>query len=104
MRDASRPETVLIAVGIAIILAVVSAFAFNACSQYEAALDEARRSVLSFANIVGEHSARSFEAADRTLREVDVIRASYLEGKYADADSLKGALQQLQRTSPIIVA
>jgi signal transduction histidine kinase/DNA-binding response OmpR family regulator len=104
MRTVSRPEIVLIALGSAIIVAVLLAFGYTACSQYEAALENARRSTLGFANIVGEHTARSFEAADRTLREVELMRGDYFDGKYADARALKDALQLLQRTSPLIVA
>jgi signal transduction histidine kinase len=104
MRAASRPEIALIALGSAIIVAVLLAFGYNACSQYEAALGHARRSTLGFANIVGEHTARSFEAADRTLREVELMRSDFVDGKYADARALKEALQHLQRTSPLVAA
>jgi len=64
----------------------------------------AKTDALSFADILAEHTALTFEEVDRVLLEAETIRRNSLSGKYADSRATNAALRQLQKSSSILVA
>src|SRR5258708_7579014 len=100
----AAPERAVLGFSAAVVAFVAAMFVADLHSQYQTAIDEAKRSSLSFANIVAEHTARTFEAVDHILQEAALIHADFNEGKFADRKSLKDTLQHVQRTSGLVIA
>ncbi len=83
---------------------IVFLFLLDLSNQYQAALDDAHRATRKFSEILAEHTARSFEAIDRTLREAVSIRDDLREGNYKATEEANAALRRLRQTSTILVA
>jgi len=86
------------------IAGVVALFLTELHSRYSATISSAERSAQSFANVLAEHTARTFEAVQMTLRVVDSIRSDAREGLYPTPEAVSQALRNLQKNSPALVA
>jgi hypothetical protein len=68
------PNCTVTAVSALIIAAIVVAFLLDLNSRYHAGIENAQSSARSFAEVLSEHTARTFEAVDRTLLQAELIR------------------------------
>jgi diguanylate cyclase (GGDEF)-like protein/PAS domain S-box-containing protein len=101
---ASRPNYVLAGFAAVIILGRGTMLMAELDARYHAALAAAEQSSRSFAQVLAEHTARTFEAVDRTLGAVELIRRDADAGRYPTADAVRQALHGLQQTSPVLIA
>lgn len=91
----------LLGVGISVSLAVF--FAVDLRSRHQAAVANAESTSQSFSDVLAEHTARTFEAIDRTLLVVESLRGDVVAGRTSDA-AARLALQNLQKSSPALLA
>jgi hypothetical protein len=101
---ASRPNYVLVGFAASIIIGRGTMLGFDLDARYHAATAAAEQSARSFAEVLAEHTARTFEAVDRTLGEVELIRRDVEAGRYATAEAVHEALRRLQKASPLLIA
>jgi len=98
-------------VGGCFVVLIVTLFVVDLRARYETAIDQARQSASNYAEVLAEHTARAFEAVDRSLREAELIRMN-LATRYGDGASAMAArreaaneaLRHLQQTSPLLVS
>ena len=64
----------------------------------------AKNDARSFATILAEYTALTFEDVDRVLLEAEAIRKSSMAGKYAYPGAVNVALRQLQKSASVLVA
>jgi diguanylate cyclase (GGDEF)-like protein/PAS domain S-box-containing protein len=83
---------------------IVVAFLFDLHGRYHSAIEDAQRSARSFAEVLSEHTARTFEAVDRMLRQAELIRQNYPVHDPRSAQIAREALRHLQQSSPVIRA
>jgi PAS domain S-box-containing protein len=89
----------------AAIVAGISALVFTeAAVRYSSTLSAAEQSAQSYADILAEHTARTFEAIDRSLFAAETIRRDYRAGRLPTLEAAKQALRGIQQTSPAILA
>jgi PAS domain S-box-containing protein len=89
----------------ATIVAGISALVFTeAAVRYSATLSAAEQSAQSYADILAEHTARTFEAIDRSLFAAASIRRDYRAGRLPTLEAANQALRAIQQTSPAILA
>src|ERR1700742_3707256 len=90
---------------ICVLLATGSSLLFvvDLHTRQRAALDETERFAQSFADVLAEHAARTFEAIERTWRAAEAIREQRQAGLLAEK-AVKPALQSLRSGAPAIVA
>jgi diguanylate cyclase (GGDEF)-like protein len=100
----SRPNHALAIFAAVIVLVRFTFLLSDLNTRYHDAISAAEQSARSFADILAEHTARTFEAVDRTMHEVELIRRDTAAGRYATAASVHAALRHLQQTSPVLVA
>jgi diguanylate cyclase (GGDEF)-like protein/PAS domain S-box-containing protein len=100
----NNPNCTATAVSTFFIAAIVVSYAFDLQSRYHTAIDNAQRSARSFAEVLAEHTARTFEAVDRTLRQAELIRQNNPAADPASAHTAREALRHLQQSSPVIRA
>jgi diguanylate cyclase (GGDEF)-like protein/PAS domain S-box-containing protein len=100
----SRPNHALIIIAASVVLVRATLLLTDLDTRYHAAIAAAEQSARSFAEILAEHTARTFEAVDRTMHEVELIHRDSAAGRYATAQSVHDALRRLQQTSPVLVA
>jgi diguanylate cyclase (GGDEF)-like protein/PAS domain S-box-containing protein len=86
------------------ILLIGTLFFADLRSRHQAAIDGAKQSALNFAEILAEHTARTFDGVDRALREVEIVRRQKESGRYASDQMVGDALRHLQQASPLLVA
>ena len=98
-----RPTLTLGIVGAGICLGLSTLFAIELRSQYLTTISYAERASQSFADVLAEHTARTFEAIDRTLRIAESIRNDVLAGRMAEPAAHQ-ALRSLQLSSPALLA
>jgi diguanylate cyclase (GGDEF)-like protein len=101
---AARPNHVVVVFAAAIILARGTMLIIDLNARYHAAIAAAEQSAHSFAAVLAEHTARTFEAVDRTLGEAALIRRDVEAGRYATAEAVRQDLRRLQQTSPVLIA
>jgi len=101
---AARPNHVVVVFAAAIILARGTMLIIDLNARYHAAIAAAEQSARSFAEVLAEHTARTFEAVDRTLGEAALIRRDVEAGRYATAEAVQQDLRRLQQTSPVLIA
>jgi hypothetical protein len=101
---AAHPSYAVIAFVVALVAVRLTLLISDFNERYHAAIYAAEHSARSYAEVLSEHTARTFEAVDRTLREVDVVRRDHEAGRYARADAVHLALRHLQQTSPVLIA
>jgi signal transduction histidine kinase/HPt (histidine-containing phosphotransfer) domain-containing protein/ActR/RegA family two-component response regulator len=102
--QAWRPDRTLLGFSVLVVLALATLFTADLVRQYRTTLDDANRSALSYANIIAEHTARSFEAADNMLKEAALVRGDLSAGEFTGPQALKDTLLHLRRTSPLVMA
>jgi PAS domain S-box-containing protein len=98
-----RTSVALWAVTAAIILVIAALFLIEIHYRYVSALSDAERTTQSFADILAEHTARTFEAIDRTLLAAKSIRDDFNAGKFPTRASAEQALQTLQKSAPALL-
>jgi len=108
---ASRPKSAIAAFGIFFAVAIAAVFVADLHARYRAEINLAAQSARNYAQILAEHTALTFEAVDRALRQAQLIRADLqaaLAVPGADEASLRrganDALRRLQKTSLVLVA
>jgi PAS domain S-box-containing protein len=101
---ALRQAYALAAFGVILIVAIVALYAIQLNVRLDAAINEAKRSSQNLAEVLAEHTARTFEALDRTLHEAAIIRRDQESGRYATAGDARAALRHLAQTSPALIA
>jgi PAS domain S-box-containing protein len=69
-----------------------------------AAVSNAKVSAQNLAEVLAEHTARTFEALDRTLQQAAIIRRDLDAGRFPTSESALAALRHLKETSPAIIA
>jgi hypothetical protein len=74
-RLAGRPKFTIGALGIFFALAIALLFLADLRARYRAEIDHASHSAQNYADVLAQHTALTFEAIDRSLREVELIRA-----------------------------
>ena len=107
----SRPKSAIAAFGIFFAVAIAAVFVADLHARYRAEINLASQSARNYAQILAEHTALTFEAVDRALRQAQLIRADLqvaLAVPGADETSLRRganeALRRLQKTSLVLVA
>jgi diguanylate cyclase (GGDEF)-like protein len=106
-----RPKGAIAAFGIFFAVAILGLFLADLNARYRADINLAEHSARDYADILAEHTALTFEAVDRALRQAQLIRtdlAAALAAPGADQASLRrganDALRRLQQTSLVLVA
>ena len=99
-----HPGRALQALSVAAAGGILALFLIDANSRYRSAIADASASAQGFAEVLAEHTARTFEAVDRTLRAAETIRADAEAGRYPTDQAALQALRQLQQNSPVLVA
>src|SRR5580700_1419460 len=95
----NRPSRALAVFSVLLVVAIVTLFSLDLNSRYRAGIADAERSAGSFAELLSEHTARTFEAVDRTLHEVETIRQDALAGRYKSPEDVHAALRYLKQGS-----
>ena len=86
-------------------LAGISALVFTEVAvRYSATLSAAEQSAQSYADILAEHTARTFEAIDRSLLAARSIRRDYGAGRLPTLEAANQALRGIQQSSSAILA
>src|ERR1043166_4915238 len=101
---ACRPNHVLVAFAAFIIIGRGTMLGFALDARSHAALAAAEQSARSFAQVLAEHTARTFEAVDRTIGAAELIRRDADAGRYATAEAVHEDLRRLQQTSRALIA
>jgi hypothetical protein len=107
----SHPKGSIAAFGIFFAVAIVVVFLADLRARYRAEVNLAAHSAQNYAEVLAEHTALTFEAVDRSLRQAQLIRADLMAALAvpgADAALLRRraneALNHLQQTSQVLVA
>src|SRR5271168_2374386 len=98
------PGSSLSALGLLLSVATIVLFLTDLQTRYWDRIAVAKTDAQSFAKILAEHAALTFEDVDRILLEAATIRKNSLSGKYSDPGAVNAALRQLQKSSPVVVA
>ena len=100
---ATHPKFALWLASGAIIVALTSMFAFELRSRYIVAISDAEKVSQSFADVLAEHTARTFEAIERTMRVAESIHNDVVAGRLGPQVANQ-ALRGLQKGSPALLA
>jgi diguanylate cyclase (GGDEF)-like protein/PAS domain S-box-containing protein len=107
----SRPKGTIAAFGIFFAAVILAVFLADLRTRYLTAIDASKHSALNYAEVLAEHTALTFEAVDRSLRQVQLIRADLqaaLATPGADEAALRhaanDALRRIRKTSLVLVA
>jgi diguanylate cyclase (GGDEF)-like protein len=92
------PHCLLAAIGGFFAVAIALLFLADLGSRHRDTVASAAQSARNFAEVLAEHTARTFEGVDRALGEAELIRRSVI-GHSGAAD----ALRHLRQTSPLIL-
>jgi diguanylate cyclase (GGDEF)-like protein len=101
-RLAVRPASTVTTAGVAVASAILLFFLVDLYNRYRTEIAAAERTVQNHAQVLAAHTARTFEALDRALREAEHIQQSYLPGRTGLA--ARDAMRHLQQSSPVINA
>jgi diguanylate cyclase (GGDEF)-like protein/PAS domain S-box-containing protein len=108
---AGRPRATIGALGIFFAAAIAFLFLADLRARYRAEIDHASHSAQNYAEVLAQHTVLTFEAIDRSLRQVQLIRADFEAAQTlpgADEVALdrraKEALSQMQKSSLMLVA
>src|SRR5260221_3148757 len=97
-----RPSRALAVFSVLLVVAIVALFALDLHGRYRATIADAERSAGSYAELLSEHTARTFEAVDRALHEAETIRQDALAGRYKSPEDVHAALRYLKQGSPVL--
>ena len=105
----SCPNCTLAVFGVAFAGAIVVLFLVDLQGRYREAITRANQSVRNHAEVLAAEAARAFDSVDRSLRVAEIAHRTALES--VPAAAREGAartphevLEQIQRTSPMIVS
>ena len=98
------PASPLAVLGLVLSAATIVLFFSDLESRYQDRIAVAKTDAQSFAAILAEHTALTFEDVDRILLEAETIRGGSLAGSYSDPGAVNAALRHLQKGSPVLVA
>ncbi len=96
----SRPKGTIAAFGIFFAAVILAVFLADLRTRYLTTIDASKHSALNYAEVLAEHTALTFEAVDRSLRQVQLIRADLqaaLATPGADEASLRHAANDALR-------
>ena len=102
-RLAQSPGSPLAAFGLLFSLAIVLLFGVDLQTRYWDRIATVKKDAQSFANILAQHTALTFEDIDRALGEATEIRKRQLSARDADPAAANAALHQLQNSSSLFV-
>ena len=94
----------LAVLGVVLSLAIVVLFLVDLQVRYRDRIAAAKTDARSFARVLAEHTALTFEDVDRVLGRAEAIRRITLSGNLADPGAADAALRELQQSSSILVA
>jgi diguanylate cyclase (GGDEF)-like protein len=100
---ARSPGSSSAALGVLLSAATIVLFLADMETRYGERIAAAKTDAQSFARILSEHTAQTFDDVDHVLRQAETIRRSNLSGKITDAIA-NAALSRLQNSSSILVA
>ena len=103
-RLSQSPGSTLRLLGALFSAAIIVLFVVDLETRYLDRIAAAKSDAQSFATILAEHTALTFEDVDRVLSEAATIRKNSLSGGYTDPGAVKVALRQLQKSSSVLVA
>jgi diguanylate cyclase (GGDEF)-like protein len=92
------------ALGALLSISTVLLFLVDLQARYWDRIATAKTEAQSFAKILAEHTALTFDEIDKALLEAEAIRQNTPAGKYDAPGSINAALRQLQRSSSVLVA
>jgi diguanylate cyclase (GGDEF)-like protein/PAS domain S-box-containing protein len=99
------PGAPLAALGVLLSIATIVLFLTDLQARYSDRISTAKKDARSFATVLAERTALTFEDVDRALRRAEAIRSAGLSGSHlADPAAANAALRQLQKSSSILVA
>jgi signal transduction histidine kinase/DNA-binding response OmpR family regulator len=87
-----------------LIAVMMSLYGIQLYLRMTSAVSNAKVSAQNLAEVLAEHTARSFEALDRTLQQAAIIRRDLGAGRFPTSESALAALRHLKETSPAIIA
>jgi PAS domain S-box-containing protein len=94
-----------VALGVAVIAAVIlGSFAYDHWQRYDDALAKADRDTRNAAVLLAEHTARTFEGIDETLRAVASLHRDVTAGHYRDKATIHELLKTIDGGSPALRA
>ena len=99
-----RQTYALAGFGGVLIAVIIMLYALQLVIRIDAAISSAKQTTENLAEILGEHTARTFEALDRTLHEASIIRSDLEAGRYPTVDAARAALRHLKETAPAVIA
>jgi diguanylate cyclase (GGDEF)-like protein len=98
------PGAPIITLGGLLCLSTIALFLTDLQTRYWDRIAAAKIEARSFANILAEHTALTFEDVDRALHRAEAIRETYMSGKTPDVAQANSALRQVQKSSSVLVA
>ena len=104
LRKLKRSAVLQTVAGLFFATSIVLLFSIDLRFRYQNAVKQGEKTALEFAEVLAEHTALTFDSAERTLREAEKVRKDTLEGKYGTSDDTNAALRLLMKTSPVVVA
>jgi len=105
----SSPRRMIAALGGCFVILITAVFVVDLDGRYRAAIDGAKESASNFAEVLAEHTARAYEAIDRSLREAEFIRLDIDTRRADDPGPVRQAaatraLRHLQQGSRLLVS
>jgi diguanylate cyclase (GGDEF)-like protein len=101
---ARSPGAPLAALGVLLSVATIVLFLTDLQARYTDRITTAKKDARSFATVLAEHTALTFEDVDRALRRAEAIRSAGLAGSHlGNPGTANAALRQLQKGSSILV-
>jgi len=102
---ASRHQRYGVGIFGGLLIAVIAGLYFlQLFIRIDATVSNAKDSAQNLAEALAEHTARTFEALDRTLQQAAIIRRDMHAGRYPTSEAAVAALRSLKETSPAIIA
>src|SRR5690349_4265690 len=103
------PNCMLAAFGVVFAGLIVVLFLVDLNLRYRDAITGAEQQARNYADVLAQHSARTFEGVDRAMRVAEIIRRDALEhrhpfGPTESATHVHDALRQLAQISPLMIA
>jgi diguanylate cyclase (GGDEF)-like protein/PAS domain S-box-containing protein len=99
-----RPNRVVVSFAVLVVVVRAALLLTDLNARYHAAISAAEQSARSFAEVLAEHTARTFEAVDRTMHEAELIHRDSTAGRYPTVESVHDALRHLQQSSPVLIS
>lgn len=103
-RIVRSPGAPIAALGALLCLSTIALFLTDLQTRYWDRIASAKADARSFANILAEHTALTFDDVDRALVRAEAIRKTSLSEKLPDIALANTALRQVQKSSSILVA